>query len=245
MHEWISTFYGCQSSIIHALWISMWISLDFYGYPYGYHWISMDIHPYGHPSISMVIHFDVLGFLWTSIWISLDFYGYSCIDLLWILDPGKRVTRQIHSVWRKEAHLRVNVCVCIWVFRDPSFLSPASWATGSCHSCHSCHSCRRPRSAILIGLARPLAHSLTCSFLLSSAQSSLSYRHARSASAPAYLRTASPPPLPRRQRHAAASGRTERVPQPPPSPPVQRDGYMDQTTVGTDLQGCHWQRLAS
>jgi len=26
-------FYGYQSSIIHALWISIWISLDFYGYP--------------------------------------------------------------------------------------------------------------------------------------------------------------------------------------------------------------------
>jgi len=27
--------------------------------------------------------------LWISIWISLDFYGYPCIDLLWILDPGR------------------------------------------------------------------------------------------------------------------------------------------------------------
>jgi len=27
--------------------------------------------------------------LWISIWISLDFYGYPCIDLVWILDPGK------------------------------------------------------------------------------------------------------------------------------------------------------------
>jgi len=39
------------------LWISIWISLNFYGYP----WISMDI----------------LGFLW----ISLDFYGYPWVSM--------------------------------------------------------------------------------------------------------------------------------------------------------------------
>jgi len=30
--------------ILGFLWISIWISLDFYGYPFGYPWISMDIH---------------------------------------------------------------------------------------------------------------------------------------------------------------------------------------------------------
>jgi len=64
-------FHEYQSSIINDfmdihldILEFLWISLDFYGYP----WISMDI----------------LGFLW----ISLGFYGYPCIDLLWILDPG-------------------------------------------------------------------------------------------------------------------------------------------------------------
>jgi len=58
-------FYGYQSSIIHAfiyihldildfLWISIWISLDFYRYPFGYPWIFMDIH------------LDIIGFLWIS-----------------------------------------------------------------------------------------------------------------------------------------------------------------------------------
>jgi len=37
----IHVLYGYQSLIIRALiWISIWISLDFYGYP----WISMDIY---------------------------------------------------------------------------------------------------------------------------------------------------------------------------------------------------------
>jgi len=38
--------------------------------------------------------------LWISIWISLDFYGYPCIDLQWILDPGKFVVSNI--VWHPD-----------------------------------------------------------------------------------------------------------------------------------------------
>jgi len=48
---------------IHVLWISVFSYPCFYGYRFGYPWISMDIH--------------------------------TCIDLLWILDPGHlRVTLQ-------------------------------------------------------------------------------------------------------------------------------------------------------
>jgi len=74
MYLWISVlnypwFKNIHVDILGFLWISMWVSLDFYGYPCGYRWISKDIHV------------DILGFLWISMWMSLDFYGSIWISL--------------------------------------------------------------------------------------------------------------------------------------------------------------------
>ena len=79
--------FGCQSSIILT---SVDIHIDIQA-GISMQWISvnnkylrMDIH------VFMGISFQLSLLLWIFIWISIDFYGYSCIDLLWILDLGRK-----------------------------------------------------------------------------------------------------------------------------------------------------------
>ena len=64
-----------QLSIL--LWMSVWISMDSYGCPFGYPLIPMDIH--GFLWISMDIHLDNHRFLWISMDIHLDIH--ICLDI--------------------------------------------------------------------------------------------------------------------------------------------------------------------
>jgi len=81
--------FGCQASIIHTskdIHIEIQAGITMQGYS------AMDIcknnYPWTDIHVFMDISLQLSTISWTSIWISLDFYGYSCIDLLWILDPG-------------------------------------------------------------------------------------------------------------------------------------------------------------
>ena len=69
--QWISVNNKYPYMDIHVLWISVFNYPCFYEYPFGYPWISMNIH------------LDILGFLWISMhWLAMD----SRSRVLWFQD---------------------------------------------------------------------------------------------------------------------------------------------------------------